>query len=296
MSDARTPERIRAHYEIEVKLADRLREASPDQRRGLYGRVYDELFGHVPDHPQLTRRAEPADQTGHASEQVGLLRQFLPPGGTYVEIGAGDCATVRLVAAFAKSVRAVDVSAEIMPADLPRNVEVALTDGVSIPVPPGSADLIYSNQLMEHLHPDDAHEQLRNIAQSLKPGGRYICITPNRLTGPHDISRGFDRHARGFHLHEYTHAELTRACLDAGFRRVRVLERPRGRAFSHLLKLVATANHRAANALMRAGERALVLPLGPYLFVERIAGALPRGVRDLRLLRRLLGIRIIAQR
>jgi predicted SAM-dependent methyltransferase len=34
-----------------------------------------------------------------------------------------------------------------------------------------SVDLAYSNQLMEHLHPDDASEQLANVYRALKPGG-----------------------------------------------------------------------------------------------------------------------------
>jgi hypothetical protein len=56
---------------------------------------------------QLTRRAEPTEQAAYARLQVALLRQFLPSGGHYVEIGAGDCATVCRVAAFARAVTAV---------------------------------------------------------------------------------------------------------------------------------------------------------------------------------------------
>jgi SAM-dependent methyltransferase len=296
MADTRTAARVRAHYEVEVELASRLREAPPHVRRGLYGRVYDELFARVPDHPQLTRRVDPNEQMAYASRQVSLVRQFLPPGGTYVEIGAGDCATVRLVAEFAGSVAAVEVSAEIVPADLPPNVEVAISDGVSVPVPEASADLVYSNQLMEHLHPDDAREQLRNIASVLKPGGRYICITPNCLTGPHDISSGFDQVARGFHLHEYTHSELGRAFRDAGFRRVRGFAQAHGRAFSRFVEALRTVHASPAHILERAGERAVVVPLGAYVLVERLAAMWPGQVSDVRLFRRLLDIRLIGER
>ena len=38
--------------------------------------------------------------------------------------------------------------------------------------------------------------------------GVYICITPNRVSGPHDVSRGFDEVATGFHMHEYTGREI----------------------------------------------------------------------------------------
>jgi SAM-dependent methyltransferase len=296
MADTRTPARVRAHYEIEVELANRLREARPDVRRGLYGHVYDELFARVPDHPQLTRRVDPNEQMAYASRQVSLIRRFLPPCGTYVEIGAGDCATVRLVADFAGSATAVEVSADIVPTDLPPNVEVAMSDGVSVPVASGSADLVYSNQLMEHLHPDDAREQLRNIAEALKPGGRYICITPNRLTGPHDVSSGYDDVARGFHLHEYTHSEIRQAFRDAGFRRVCALEQARGRAFSRLVEALRTVHASAAGILERAGERAVVLPLAPYVLVERVATRWPAQVSNVRLLRRLLDIHVIGER
>jgi SAM-dependent methyltransferase len=277
LTDPRSEERLRAHYEVEVELANRLREAPKEERLGLYGRVYDELFERVPDHPQLVRRAEPAEQAAHARSQVDLIRRFLPAGGTYVEIGAGDCATVRGVAEFAGRATAVEVSADIVPPGLPENVTVAISDGVSVPVEPGSADLVYSNQLMEHLHPDDALEQLRNIVTSLRPGGRYICITPNRLTGPHDISAAFDLEPRGFHLAEYTYGELVTTFRRSGFRRVRVLERVPAR-------------------LARLGSGAAALPATPYLAIERIARALPRGFVRRPVMRRLLGLNIIAER
>jgi SAM-dependent methyltransferase len=295
-SDIRTQGRLRAHYEIEVELANRLRGAPPDARRQLYGQVYDELFARVPDHPQLTRRAEPTEQAAYARLQVALIRRFLPPGGRYVEIGAGDCATVCGVAAFARGATAVEVSADIVPVRLPPNVDVAISDGVSVPVAPGSADLVYSNQLMEHLHPDDAMEQLRNIAEALKPGGRYICITPNRLTGPHDISAGFDSEPRGFHLREYTYRELAPAFRRAGFRRVSVLEGAQGRALARLVELLAPASATAARAIERSGQRVVTLPLAPYLLVEQLGASWPGDVSKMRVFCRLLNIRIMAER
>ena len=70
---------------------------------------------------------------------------------------------------------------------------------------------------MEHLHPDDAVDQLKNIYNALVNGGKYICITPNRLTGPHDISKYFDNVATGFHLKEYTVTELSGLFREVGF-------------------------------------------------------------------------------
>jgi len=201
------------------------------------------------------------------------------------------------VAEFAGAVTAVEVSPEIVPADLPSNVDVVISDGVSVPVAPGSADLVYSNQLMEHLHPDDAIDQLRGIVAALRPGGRYICITPNRLTGPHDISAAFDDRPRGFHLREYSYRELRSMFADAGFRGTHVVERAQGRSFGRLADLVAGIDAERARGFRRWGDRAMTLPLAPYLLGERLVERLPRNGRDLRVVRRMLDtIRVVAER
>jgi SAM-dependent methyltransferase len=159
-----------------------------------------------------------------------FLRHFLRPDITFLEIGPGDCSLSKEVARSARQVYAVDVSETIsLLADRPENLEIVISDGVSIPVPPQSVDLAYSNQLMEHLHPEDAFAQLRNVACALAPGGRYVCITPNRLNGPHDVSSHFDQEARGFHLREYTVTELVRLFREAGFSRARAYAQARGR-------------------------------------------------------------------
>ena len=84
---------------------------------------------------------------------------------------------------------------------------------------------------MEHLHPDDAQEQLRNIHAALAPGGAYVCLTPNRLTGPHDISRAFSQEPEGSHLKEYTVTELEALFLANGFRRVAAYARVKDLCF-----------------------------------------------------------------
>ena len=138
-----------------------------------------------------------------------------------MEIGAGDCAMSIAAAKQVRAVFAVEVSKEITSAStLPKNVTLVLSDGVSIPVAKSAVDVVYSNQLMEHLHPDDAKEQLENIAGALRNGGKYVCITPNRLSGPHDVSRYFSKATQGFHLKEYAVHELAELFLKSGFSQV----------------------------------------------------------------------------
>ena len=215
-------QRLRAHYDIERELAARLQAAPAAQRRHLYATLYDELFKRVPDHPQLTAHGSVPSREREVDEQMRLLSRFLSARTTLVEIGPGDCALAFRVCTKVREVIGIDVSAEITRRDdLPRNFQLRLSDGVTVPVAPGSADVVYSHQLMEHLHPHDAAEQLRGIVDALAPGGVYVCVTPSRLSGPHDISRHFDHEARGLHLKEYTASELMALFAQAGFARAR---------------------------------------------------------------------------
>lgn len=213
------------HYEIECRLADRLRNATREERRHLYATVYDELFRRVPWHSQLQAKQDVEARDRDVEQLLFTLQPFLNPQVSYAEIGAGDCALALRVAQHVRDVCAIDVSSEIT-AHLatPPNFRLVLSDGTSIPT---TADFIFSNQLMEHLHPDDAIEQLREVYRALMPGGVYLCITPSRMSGPHDVSRHFDGVAKGLHLKEYTARELASMFKAAGFDKVAVYLRIR---------------------------------------------------------------------
>lgn len=220
-TETRTPEQLWEHYLIEKDLATMLRSASKAERGGLYSSVYEELFRRVAHHPQLTNKVSPAQRAQRIGPRMALLRPWLTPQTKFLEVGAGDCALSLALAEHVAHVYAIDVSAAITQTTTrPENFTLALSDGTSIPVPEGQITVAYSNQLMEHLHPEDALDQLTNIYRALAPGGVYICLTPNRLTGPHDISRYFDPVATGFHLKEYTCTELIALFQSVGFRSV----------------------------------------------------------------------------
>lgn len=214
-------ERLRHHYEVEKALASELRNATREERQQLYASLYDQLYQRVPNHSQLTRKASAASMARMTAQQMRFLRRFLHREMTFLEIGPGDCALSLEVAKHVRQVYAVDVSAEVTQKGVNQpNFALFLSDGVSIPIAEQSADVAYSDQLMEHLHPDDAFQQLENIYRALSPGGVYLCVTPNRISGPHDISRHFDTVATGFHMKEYTVTELSALFAQVGFRRV----------------------------------------------------------------------------
>lgn len=223
VSEGRTPEQLHEHFVVEKELGDRLRRSSVAERAQLYSAVYDELFRRVPLHPQLTRVLDQATVEEIARDKMRLLRRFLQPDTVFLEMGAGDCRLAIEAARYVRQSYGLDVSEQVSKGlRAPDNFRFLLSNGTDIPLPPASVDVAYSYQLMEHVHPDDAVAQLRSIYTVLKPGGRYVCVTPNKLTGPHDISRYFEHEARGLHLKEYTISELGRIFADAGFGSIRL--------------------------------------------------------------------------
>ena len=225
--ESRTAERIRAHYLLERQLSDRLRNAPSASRGQVYGEVYAELFRTLPDHPQ---NAAP-HHLGRSEREAALLRGFLPEGGAFLELGCGDASVCFEIAGKASTAYGLDVTDALVERDrAPPNFQFLATDGVNIPLPAHSVAFAYSNQLMEHLHPEDAEAQLREVFRVLAPGGKYLCITPNRLVGPHDVSIFFSYEARGFHLREYDYRSLRSLGLAAGFRRIEFHVVLKGRA------------------------------------------------------------------
>lgn len=272
--DDRPEQQRKEHYEIEVELADRLRNSSAHERRslGLYTTVYDELFRRVPRHQQLAQKSSPEDTAKAVAWQLGLVRRFVGKSTVFLEVGPGDCALSFRIAGMAKKVFAVDVSSVIAHNSAPPpNFSLSLSDGCSMPAQSESIDVAYSNQLMEHLHPDDAREQLQNIFDVLKPGGFYVCVTPNRVAGPADISVHYDQVARGFHLKEYTFGELADLFKEAGFKELRAYVGARGKYVR--------------------------FPIRPIVWLENALLLLPFGVRSRvarsLLFRVVLGVRIV---
>jgi len=238
--ETRSPEQLWEQYQVEKELADRLRLASKEQRRHLYAQMYDELFRRIPHHPQLRKKGDLEIQKSKQKAQVRFLQPFLKPSFVFLEVGVGDCSVSFQIAKQVAKVYAVDVSEEITKhQNKPVNFELILSDGSSIPVPENSVDLTFSNQLMEHLHSEDAKDQLANILKALKKGGKYICITPNRINGPADISRYFDDTATGMHLREYSYKELGRLFTEVGFTNVCGYVRAKGMNLQLPIKLLS---------------------------------------------------------
>ena len=135
-----------------------------------------------------------------------------------IEAGCGEGYGADLLAGVARRVLALDYDAPAV-AHVARRyprVVAARANLVMLPVATGTADVVVSLQVIEHLW-----EQERFLAECrrvLRPGGTLIVSTPNRLT----FSPGRDTPLNPFHTRELAGAELARLVAGAGFTDVEV--------------------------------------------------------------------------
>jgi SAM-dependent methyltransferase len=217
LPEGRTYEQIKNHYEVEKRLADKLLHTKREERSEVLRAMYEELFRAVPDHSRLTRQKNLALSQRRVKSQVHLVRKYVDASSTVGEFAPGDCAFCLEMSKHAKFVYGIDISDQrVAPSNFPENFQLIIYDGYHVDLPPQSLDVMFSDQLIEHIHPEDTPLHFQMVAQLLKPGGRYIFRTPHRFSGPHDISRFFSDTPEGFHLKEWTYTELS-TILDATF-------------------------------------------------------------------------------
>lgn len=107
---------------------------------------------------------------------------------------------------------AIDISDQRNPDDpVQDNFDLIIYNGYDLAgIENGSIDIVFSDQLIEHFHPEDTKFHFELVLRILKPNGKYIFRTPHFSTGPHDISGYFSDVPEGFHLKEWSYHELSR--------------------------------------------------------------------------------------
>jgi SAM-dependent methyltransferase len=244
---------IRQWYLLEKRLAHQILSSSRHNRTEITIEAYDELFSQIPWHPALSRSAK-AEQENLEGKWI-FFGHLLGPHSNVLEIGTGNANLTRFLAQETTGRCAgIDISKEVLtrkPSD-PPNLELHIMDAVELDFPTDTFDLAISDQLIEHLHPDDVGHHFARVCHVLKENGVYGFRTPSRLDGPHDVSRYFDDVATGFHLKEWTYGELVDILRQAGFKKMRTMIVPYGLARrSSLARSLGTI----ASSLLNPSER-----------------------------------------
>jgi len=205
LPENRNVEQVRKHFEIEKSIAEKLKRANREERKKIFPVMYHELFTKVPDHPRLNE-TKIIDTN---SPTLQFLKKYLNDSTVYVEFGPGDCQLASIVCKYTKKVIAVDISDQRKDESrFPSNLELIIYDGYDLNIERGSVDVVFSDQFIEHLHPEDVEYHFQLVKRILHDEGLYIFRTPHAYFGPHDISKFFSDEPEGFHLKEWTHSEI----------------------------------------------------------------------------------------
>lgn len=141
--------------------------------------------------------------------------QLLPycAGATVLETGCGEGYGAGLIAQTAERVLALDYdipATEHVARGYPE-IGVACANLAFLPVRSESIDVVANFQVIEHLWEQAGF--LAECLRVLRPGGRLLCTTPNRLTFTPDS----DTPLNPYHTREFAPAELAALIADAGF-------------------------------------------------------------------------------
>jgi SAM-dependent methyltransferase len=107
-----------------------------------------------------------------------FFARWIPADSTVLDLGAGHCEFINNVTA--KTKYALDLNPDAAKA-ASEDVELILHDCTKPwPVAPGSVDVVFTSNFLEHLPDKDAViEALKQARTVLKPGGKLIAIGPN---------------------------------------------------------------------------------------------------------------------
>ncbi len=109
------------------------------------------------------------------TQEMELVRPFLKPGQTVLEIGAGTGWQTQIIASLGCTVISIDIpqSNYAMLQEWP----VLIYNGEHIPLADHSVDLIFSSNVMEHIpHIEVFQSEMQRV---LRPSGYAIHIMPN---------------------------------------------------------------------------------------------------------------------
>jgi len=147
----------------------------------------------------------------HEAAYRALLPQCA--GAVVLEAGCGEGYGAGLIARTARAVLALDYdrpTTEHVARAYPQ-VWTARANLVQLPLRTGSVDVVANFQVIEHLWDQGAF--LSECLRVLRPGGRLLVTTPNRLTFTPDS----DTPLNPYHTRELSAGELGSLLREAGF-------------------------------------------------------------------------------
>ncbi len=231
-----TEQMILTHWELEKKLTNDLLESNSENRWEVFEQAYTNLYSKLEWLNSLSEdRTSPADKFATWIQIIGS-----PPQKIY-EVGSGKAEMITYLAKCGFECKATEITKErgskhtnpslpclswgnsdgvhldhFEPTEF---YDLVISNQVIEHFHPD--DLVISNQVIEHFHPDDLIIHFQSAYKIITKQGRYIFTTPHCHTGPHDLSLVFKYdEPQCMHLKEYTYRELCDALKMAGYQHV----------------------------------------------------------------------------
>jgi SAM-dependent methyltransferase len=261
-----TEQMILEHWELEKTLTKYLLESNLENRWEVFEQAYTTLYSKL----QLQSSFQ-TDSTPPVEKYKTWLKIIGSPPKRIYEIGSGKGEMISYLAKCGFECKATEITKERGSKylnDPLSNLSWGNSDGVHLDLfePTEFYDLVVSNQVIEHFHPDDLTTHFKSAYQILANQGKYIFTTPHCHTGPHDISLvfGYDN-PQGMHLKEYTYRELHDSLKMAGYKRIYCA------APANFIKLLSILGIKKEEQIIRTS----ILYFNMMLIVESILFLIP---------------------
>jgi SAM-dependent methyltransferase len=216
-----TEEMVLHHWDLEKKLTNELLESTPENRWDVFEQAYTLLYSEL----EWLNKV-PGDTRSPVEKYKTWLQTIGDKPKKIYEIGSGKGQMISYLAECGFECKGTEITRERGSKHVNKssaNLAWGSSDGINLTKfePANYYDLVLSNQVIEHFHPDDLQIHFQNVYSILNENGRYIFSTPHCHTGPHDVSSVFKcDDAIGMHLKEYTYQELIEPLTIAGFKNI----------------------------------------------------------------------------
>jgi 2-polyprenyl-3-methyl-5-hydroxy-6-metoxy-1,4-benzoquinol methylase len=219
------------HFDWEVACASAIKKSShgSSEREELFTTAYGGLTMILREMRARDGRDLDAPMGFNSAHFHSIVDIAGPPPRTMLDVGCSTGTLVRALLAYGYDAYGIDVSEvlvnrarELANSSFGQDLSGKFVIGNFLRHDFGKQtfDFIHSNDVLEHIHSDEASDFLTKCRGLIRPGGVLWLITPNRLTGPGDATSlrlPWGTPAIGLHLKEYTLAELSTLLRQANF-------------------------------------------------------------------------------
>jgi 2-polyprenyl-3-methyl-5-hydroxy-6-metoxy-1,4-benzoquinol methylase len=222
------------HFDWEVAYASAIKRSlyGSDDREALFTTAYSGVSMILREMRARDGRDLDAPMGFNSTLFNSIVDVAGPPPGTVLDVGCSTGTVVRALIAYGYDAYGIDISEDLVAKarvlannEFGRDLSARFSTGNFLrhAFRNQRFDFIHSNDVLEHMHPDEACDFLSKCRTLLRPKGVLWLITPNRLTGPGDattLKLPWGTPAIGLHLKEYTLAELSALLRQADFGQV----------------------------------------------------------------------------